>query len=61
MHNVVGTNKKRFWVVVLTVALAVVLGTLVVLLLGLTGRSASAQNEESPLALELAIKPYQIS
>ena len=57
MYNVVGTNKQRFWVLVLAVALAVVLGTLVVLLLGLTGRSASAQNEGSPLALELAIKP----
>jgi hypothetical protein len=51
MQNVVGTNKKRFWVLVLDVALAVVLGTFLVLLLGLRERSASAQNEESPLAL----------
>jgi uncharacterized repeat protein (TIGR01451 family) len=60
MHNAVGTNKKRFWVLVLAVALAVVLGTGVVVLLGLTGRSASAQNEESPLALMLTIKPLPL-
>ena len=59
MQNAIGTDTKRLGVLVLAVALAVVLGTLVVLL-GMTGRSASAQNEESPLALELTIKPLPL-
>jgi len=57
MQNAIGTNMKRLGVLVLAVTLAVVLGTSVVLLLGMTGGSASAQNEESPLDLELSIKP----
>jgi hypothetical protein len=56
MQNTIRTNTKRLGVMP-AVTLAVVLGTSVVLLLGLTGGSASAQNEESPLDLELSIKP----
>jgi uncharacterized repeat protein (TIGR01451 family) len=57
MQNAIGPNTKRLGFIVLAVTLAVVLGTSVVLLLGMTGGSASAQNEESPLDLELSIKP----
>src|SRR5918998_6554951 len=60
MQNAIGPNTKRLGFIVLAVTLAVVLGTSVVLLLGMTGRSASAQNEESPLALELTIKPLPL-
>ena len=56
-QNAIRTNTKRLGFIVLAVTLAVVLGTSVVLLLGMTGGSASAQNEESPLDLELSIKP----
>ena len=57
MENAIRTNTKRLGVLMLAVTLAVLLGTSVVLLLGLTGRLASAQNEKSPLDLELSIKP----
>jgi len=57
MQNAIGPNTKRLGVLVLAVTLAVVLSMSVVLLLGLTGGSASAQNEESLLDLELSIKP----
>lgn len=56
MQNAIGPNPKRFGVLVL----AVVLGMSVVLLLGLTGGSASAQNEAPLLDLELSIKPLPL-
>jgi uncharacterized repeat protein (TIGR01451 family) len=51
----VGTDTKRLGVVVMAMALAMVSGASV-LLLGPTGRSASAQND-SPLTLQLFIRP----
>ena len=58
----VGTDTKRLGVVVMATALAMVSGASV-LLLGPTGRSASAQNDspsaqnDSPLTLQLFIRP----